>query len=303
MSAIERVVVLGCGFAGTAVARLARDRGLRILANVRSAERAASAPRAARAARSARHVRTPRRPHRDAHRRRDPGGRGLSARRVDGRARRSSPRLDAGPVTYLSSTGVYGAHRGHVDDETPPCPHQQRGPPRSSPPKTPIRARSGAGSDRAAVPGALRKQLPGSISGSLRGEHRIPGDGSRFLSRIHVDDLAALIPRVRLRSERERARDVRRRRSPARGARRCRALRVRRRARVPMPPFVPLESVPEIASAPTASVDGARARSRFDVRFVLSDVPRRNGTERNGRGAARRVTRVSARDEYLARAP
>jgi nucleoside-diphosphate-sugar epimerase len=27
----------------------------------------------------------------------------------------------------------------------------------------------------------------------LRGEHRIPGDGSRSLSRIHVDDLAALL--------------------------------------------------------------------------------------------------------------
>src|SRR4051812_44402775 len=38
----ERVLILGCGYAGAAVARLARERGLAVIANVRSDARAAS---------------------------------------------------------------------------------------------------------------------------------------------------------------------------------------------------------------------------------------------------------------------
>ena len=42
MADIERVLVLGCGYSGAAIARLARSRGLDVLVNVRSDARASA---------------------------------------------------------------------------------------------------------------------------------------------------------------------------------------------------------------------------------------------------------------------
>jgi nucleoside-diphosphate-sugar epimerase len=94
-----------------------------------------------------------------------------------------------GAITYVSSTGVYGDRRGVVDDQTPvtetPTPAmalrleaeeiwRRRG-------ATILRCPAIYGPDR-----GLHVRV-------VRGQHKIPGDGSGYVSRIHVEDLAALI--------------------------------------------------------------------------------------------------------------
>jgi nucleoside-diphosphate-sugar epimerase len=259
VSAIERVVVLGCGFAGTAVARLARDRGLRVLANVRSAERAASLAREGFEVLALSELGRPIETHIDG------ATHVVVAFPPDGSTdARVAPLLaHAAAVTYVSSTGVYGDHRGRVDDETPvPAPTARSA--RILAAEDAYRARSGAGATILRCPGLYGRER-GLHLRILRGEHRIPGDGARFLSRIHVDDLAALV----LSSGSQRANapetfvvgDL----EPAPHVDVVRF--VCDTYRVPMPPFVPLESVHESLRA-DRRVDGARARARFDVRFV-----------------------------------
>ncbi len=118
----------------------------------------------------------------------------------------------AAAVVYVSSTGVYGDVRGDVDDETPVRGTSAR-----------ATARLGAEATWRDV-GAVVVRAPG-IYGPERGVHvrlargtfRIPGDGTSFVSRIHVDDLAATPGRSS---------------SAARGTRRSsRATRSRRRIR------------------------------------------------------------------------
>ena len=184
MSAVDRVVVLGSGYAGTAVARLARLRGLRVVTNVRKDERAArlraegfeviagDAPDAA------------------------------SAARIDARTQvviafppdpqvdeRLAPRLaGAGAVTHVSSTGVYGDHRGVLNDSTAvPAPDPRCG-------------RLLAAEETYRGRGATVLRCPGIYGPDrglhvrvVRGEHRVPGDGTRFLSRVHIDDLAQFV--------------------------------------------------------------------------------------------------------------
>jgi nucleoside-diphosphate-sugar epimerase len=91
-------------------------------------------------------------------------------------------------VVYLSTTSVYG--RQHmVDEHTPPAP--------ASP-----RSRLRVAAERAVQEGPWSSMVlrPAAIYGPGRGAHvsipsgqfRLLGDGSNFVSRIHVDDLAAL---------------------------------------------------------------------------------------------------------------
>jgi nucleoside-diphosphate-sugar epimerase len=98
----------------------------------------------------------------------------------------------------------------------------------------------------------------------LRGAHQIPGDGTRHLSRVHVDDLAQLVLAAGnaataapngvtlLAGDREPAPhvDVVRFICAAYG--------------VPMPPFVPLESVPESLRA-DRQVDASRALAQLGI--------------------------------------
>lgn len=240
----ERVLILGCGYAGAALARLARERGLAVVTNVRSDVRAAALrgegfevlQRAALDEAVAQDV--------------TPGTHVVVAFPPDGTtdARVASALGDAARITYLSSTGVYGSHRGVVDDDTP----------------VPALGSSDRGAKilaaeevyRAAGATVLRcPALYGPDRGLhvrvLRGEHRIPGDGTRFLSRIHVEDLAQLVlaalPReTMVVGDREPAPhgDVVRFICDAYG--------------VPMPPFVPLESVHESLRA-DRRVDASRA--------------------------------------------
>jgi nucleoside-diphosphate-sugar epimerase len=95
---------------------------------------------------------------------------------------------NAKSIVYISSTGVYGAHRGRVDDETPVASHE---------PQTLERLRAeqiwrdvGATVLR---PPAIYGPTSGLHIRLRKGDYTIPGDGSGIVSRIHVDDLASLI--------------------------------------------------------------------------------------------------------------
>jgi nucleoside-diphosphate-sugar epimerase len=90
-------------------------------------------------------------------------------------------------VVYLSTTGVYGATE-KVDETTPPSPRTER---------ELARARE----ENAVVSGPWEALVlrPAAIYGPGRGVHAsmragtysLAGDGGNFVSRIHVDDLAA----------------------------------------------------------------------------------------------------------------
>jgi nucleoside-diphosphate-sugar epimerase len=92
-------------------------------------------------------------------------------------------------VSYLSTTGVYEDVEGVVDDTTP----------LPTPPSPKYAAVLAAEAEYRAV-GAAVLRSPG-IYGAERGIHvrlargdfRLSGDGSRYGSRIHVEDLAALL--------------------------------------------------------------------------------------------------------------
>jgi len=186
VSAVD-VVVLGCGYTGTAVARLALARGMRVAATVRSAERAEIVRQAvgdhvlvaaALGVESVRDIVGP-----DTH--------VVVCFPPDGEtdARVAPAVAGAAAIAYVSSTGVYGARRGTIDDATPvdeaPAPRM---------------ARLLAAEDTWRAVGATVLRCP-AIYGPdrglhrriVRGEHRIAGDGGTYTSRIHVEDLAALL--------------------------------------------------------------------------------------------------------------
>jgi nucleoside-diphosphate-sugar epimerase len=178
---IDRVVVLGAGYAGLAILRRAREAGLRALGTTRDAQRATALTKDglevfcgavcdASFLRAQDHVVVTFPPD------------GLSDAAL-------APMLRAvAAVTYLSTTGVYDDRRGVIDDATP----------LPDAPSTRATARLAAEEAYRNV-GATVLRCPG-IYGPDRGlhvrvvsgKHRIPGDGTRFTSRIHVDDLATL---------------------------------------------------------------------------------------------------------------
>jgi len=181
--AYSRVLILGCGYTGTAVLRQAAARGLPVVATVRSEERAKAL-----ASEPAEIVQAP----------------ALDAsirEQVDGNthvvvAFQPDPATDevvskclagAHSIAYVSSTGVFGDLRGTIDDSVqPPSPPSERS-------ARILRAESLYREQGATVLRAAGIYGPdrGLHMRVLRGEHRIPGDGSRKLSRIHVEDLAA----------------------------------------------------------------------------------------------------------------
>jgi nucleoside-diphosphate-sugar epimerase len=178
------LVILGCGFTGTAAARLALARGMDVIATTRDPTRAASL----RALGVVVHVL----PTLDGTSTRAivrEGARVLAAFPPDGRTDAVVTR--ALPATtrcvYLSTTGVYGAHRGIVDLQTPVDPSAPRAAPRLA-----------AEAHWLAV-GAVVLRAAG-IYGPGRGLHRrlrersfrLPDDVTKVVSRIHVDDLALL---------------------------------------------------------------------------------------------------------------
>ncbi len=90
-------------------------------------------------------------------------------------------------VAYVSSAGVYGERTGRIDEETPTDARDAKAEGR-------LRAETtwrdaGATALRAAgIYGPWR----GLHRRLLEGSYRVPGDGSRVVSRVHVEDLAAM---------------------------------------------------------------------------------------------------------------
>lgn len=192
--ATSRLLILGGGFTGAAVARRALAAGARVLATTRHAERADSLR-----ASGVEAVVLPElhpellSPHVDE------ATRVLVTFPPDGATDRLlAPRLSrAASVAYVSSTGVYGDTQGKVDEDTPTRAETARG----------VARVEAEAAWRAA--GAVVVRAPG-IYGPGRGMHlrlargafRIPGDGTRFVSRVHVDDLAAALWSLLARGER-----------------------------------------------------------------------------------------------------
>jgi nucleoside-diphosphate-sugar epimerase len=250
---IERIVVLGVGYAGSAIVALARARGLALWASTRSAERAQTfrdrgipmfCGQPAVAIASAQltlrdHVVVTFPPD------------GVTDALV-------APLLQsAQTITYLSSTGVYGSLRGTVDDSTQ----------LPAVPSATVALRLRAEESYRAF-GAVVLRCPG-IYGTNRGLHqrviagihRIPGDGTRCTSRIHVQDLARLVLASALRSARADTFVV----GDLAPAPQLETVRwVCDTYGLPMPPCVPLESVHESLRG-DRRVDGARALSTFGV--------------------------------------
>jgi nucleoside-diphosphate-sugar epimerase len=247
------LLVLGCGYAGTAVARLARERGLSVLATVRTEARAAEL--------------------------RGDGFDVLVSPDLDTLASRvdsitqvvvafppdgttdaaAARRLGhAGALTYISSTAVYGDARGLIDDTTPVATHL---PERA--------ARRVAAEDAWRSAGAAVLRCPGIYGPDrglhlrvVRGEHRIPGDGSGATSRIHVEDLAQLVlASLGARRETFVVGDL----SPA--PQREVVGWIAQEYGVPMPPSVPVEAVHETLRG-DRRVDGRRALDVLGVTLL-----------------------------------
>ena len=251
MSEPERILILGCGYAGTALARLARARGLIVVANVRSDVRASSLrgegfevlQRATLDETIEAQI--------------SPSTHVVIAFPPDGvaDARVAAGLGGASRITYLSSTGVYGAHRGVVDDATlVPLPLASDRGARILAAEEVYRS---AGATVLRCPALYGKER-GLHARVLRGEHRIPGDGTRFLSRIHVEDLAQLVLASLPRGETMVVGDL----EPAPHGDVVRF--ICESYGVPMPPFVPLESVHESLQA-DRRVDASRALAAAGV--------------------------------------
>jgi nucleoside-diphosphate-sugar epimerase len=178
-------IVFGAGFTGSRVAELVAERGEAVLATVRSAERAAILERLD-------GVRVTRAPVTEvAERFVDPSVHAIVCFPPDGSTDETlAPLLArAKAVSYISTTGVYGDTEGILDDTTPlpatPTPSQERV----------LRAEAAyrkVGGTMLRAPGIYGRDR-GLHVRVVSGKHRLPGDGSGFGSRIHVDDLAELL--------------------------------------------------------------------------------------------------------------
>jgi nucleoside-diphosphate-sugar epimerase len=178
----SRVVILGCGYTGLRVLRLARSRALPVVVTLRSSER-----EAALRAEGAEVLVAPRLGA-EIERYLGPDARVVIAFPADPDTDGwLAPRLRrAHSVMYISSTGVYGELRGRVDDHTL---LSAGGDARV------FKLRDAEDAYRTAGACVLRSPaIYGPDRGLhvrvLSGEHRIPGDGSHFISRVHAEDLA-----------------------------------------------------------------------------------------------------------------
>jgi len=177
------LVILGCGFTGIEAARQARASGLRVVGTTRDRSKVAQL------ASIGVEVHVAATLTEDAVRALLPDDASVLVTfapdgTTDGGV---APALAGRRVVYLSTTGVFGAARGRVDEETP----VDRGEPRAA-------ARLDAESAYRQS-GAVVLRAAG-IYGPFRGLHRrlldgtfrIPDAGANVVSRIHVTDLAAI---------------------------------------------------------------------------------------------------------------
>ncbi len=99
---------------------------------------------------------------------------------LEGKARR---------VVYLSTTGVYGPAR-HVDVKTPVDPRTERQRLRVAAEEA---VRRGGWESLLLRPAAIYGPGRGAHVAMREGRYALAGDGSGFISRIHVDDLAVIV--------------------------------------------------------------------------------------------------------------
>ncbi len=206
-------VILGCGYTGERVARLLLEDGERVIATVRREDAAAalrarigSAPGSAPAP-GAFEVRVADVFDAKALAGWIPAGaivvdsvppdleRGPHGTHVA----RALARAGGGRVLYLSSTGVYArGDGGWVDEDTPTAPEGTRGVARIVAEEVYFTAAAAA----AAAPvlevvslriAAIYGPGRGVQARMLAGNYRVPGDGTNFVSRVHVDDLARVV--------------------------------------------------------------------------------------------------------------
>lgn len=173
-------------------------------------------------------------------------------------------------LTYVSTLGVYGDTRGVVDDTTPlPSPLPER----SAKVLAAERAYRAVGGTVLRCPGIYGPDR-GLHVRVTSGKHQIPGDGTRHLSRIHVEDLAALVLACAdTHGETFVVGDL----EPTTQLELCTWLS--REYEVPLPPFVPLESVHETLRADRRA-DPSRALSVLGV--TLRYPTYREGMKRRG---------------------
>jgi nucleoside-diphosphate-sugar epimerase len=176
---------LGCGFTGTEVARRAVAAGYRVVATTRQPERREALERL-----GIEHRVLPILASDLVHSLVEASTHVLVAFAPDGRTDSEiAPALAAAEhVVYVSTTGVYGARRGHIDEATPVDPTEPRAAER-------LAAEHCYRSAAATIVRAAGIYGPGrGLHRRLRsGTFRIPGDGSNIVSRIHVADLARMI--------------------------------------------------------------------------------------------------------------
>ena len=181
---MAQFVILGAGYTGSRVVRLLMDRGERVLATNRSGLGGAmlDIERPETIARLQSLI--------------EPGARILHSVPVLRTANgwlRPTPLLlpliqKAARVVYLSTTGVYGAAE-RVDGSTPTAARMPRESLRVEEERDVLAACANALILR---PAAIYGPDRGVHVSMREGKHRVWGDGSNYISRIHVDDLAAI---------------------------------------------------------------------------------------------------------------
>jgi len=276
---MDHLLVLGCGYAGTAVARLARARGMAVTVHVRRDDARAELAGAgfdvalwpvlgdevAQCIHGRTHVVIAFPPD------------GETDARLAALFERTPPQS----ITYLSTTGVYGLGiTGRVDESTPlPTPLTVRA-------RVVVQAEDAYRALGATVLrcAAIYGHDRGAHVRMVRGNHVIAGDGTRYVSRVHVDDLAQAVLAAPA--------------SSARGgvvligdnepATHLEVARfVSETYGVPMPPHVPLEAVHESLRS-DRRVDNANARAWLHWNLMYP-------TYREGMRPAANTPDVSAR--------
>jgi len=189
MTESPQFLILGCGFTGSRVARLLAGRGFRVAATSRHP---AAAP--IEGVRMLELDLTEPRTLRELCRQLQPGTRALHSIPVlEGPLENTAELLDAlgdrlARVVYLSTTAVYGDQR-EVNESTPVRPVSKQARLRVAAEQLVLQ---GPWSSLVLRPAAIYGPGRGIQVSLPRGDFKLAEDGTNFVSRIHVDDLAAL---------------------------------------------------------------------------------------------------------------
>ena len=191
----RRALIIGCGFTAQRAARTLLKSGWDVTATSRSPESLAALEAA-----GARVVRFD--AVRDRHIQAAAEGASVllsvPTLKLDGQLFEPTPSLVAAlrgqprHLTYLSTTGVYGATR-QVDERTPVSPQTERQKLRASAEDA---VQSHGCSALVLRPAAIYGPGRGVHQAMREGRFRLPRDPPRMVSRIHVDDLAAIVARA-----------------------------------------------------------------------------------------------------------